>query len=152
MVWQEVFPSSSPKIDADEDRELRLAVQARSGASWALAALVARYQPPVTRYLTRLTGNPDLSRVLAERTFVRMERRLHGPQGGRYLRLWLLRACTEAGLEALRKPRRARMLQLASPPQPAGLLLARGEGRPAERLRAGLSALLGITGQTSRQV
>src|SRR5262249_22133363 len=51
-----------------------------------------------------------------------------------------------------RKPRRARMLQLASPPQPAGLLLARGEGRPSERLRAGLSALLGITGQTSRQV
>src|SRR5262249_39013326 len=111
MVWQDVFPNSNPKIDAEEDRELRLASQARAGAGWALAALVARYQPAVTRYLTRLTGNPDLARVLAERTFVRMERRLHGPQGGQHLRLWLLRSCTETGLEALRKPRRARMLQ-----------------------------------------
>src|SRR5262249_13138011 len=66
--------------------------------------------------------------------------------------LWLLRACTEAGLEALRKPRHARMLQLAGPPQPAGLLPERGAAASAARLRAGLGALLGLTGQTSRQV
>src|SRR5215510_14815541 len=121
MAWQDVFPSLSPKIDAEEDRELRLSLQARSGADWALAALVARYQPPVTRYLTRLTGDADIARALAEHIFLRMDRRLRGPHGGHQLRLWLLRACTEAGLEAVRQPRRPMPARLEGP-RFAGLL------------------------------
>ncbi|HZC78001.1 MAG TPA: hypothetical protein VE258_09650, partial [Ktedonobacterales bacterium] len=101
MAWQDGFPLSASRMDAEQERELRLVAQARAGAEWALAALIARYQPPVTRYLTRLTGDPERSRVLAEAIFVRMARRLRGPQGGQHLRLWLLRACTEVGLDAL---------------------------------------------------
>ena len=153
MAWQDVFPVSSPRIDAEEDREMRLAAQAGAGAEWALTALIARYQPPVTRYLTRLTGNPERARVLAERIFVRMERRIHGPQGGRYLRLWLLRSCTEDGLDALRKPRRAASApRLGAPLRPLALLDAPGVAPHIERLRAGIGAIAGVTSQTSRQV
>src|SRR5258708_27586524 len=141
MAWQDVFPVSSPRIDAEEDREMRLAAQARAGADWALTALVARYQPPVTRYLTRITGNPDLAHRLAERVFVYMERRLHGPQGGRHLRLWLLRSSTEVGLDALRRPRGSSSPRLSGPPRPRGLLSEPGAALRAERLRAGLHAL-----------
>ncbi len=153
MAWQDVFPVSSPRIDAEEERELRLAAQASAGAEWALTALIARYQPPVTRYLTRLIGNPERARVLAERIFVRMERRIHGPQGGRYLRLWLLRSSTEDGLDALRKPRgSAAPPRLGAPLRPLALLDAPGMGPHIARLRAGIGAIAGVTSQTSRQV
>ncbi len=151
MAWQDVLPLSVTRIDAEQERELRLAAQARAGADWALAALVARYQPPVTRYLTRLTGDADLARTLAEHIFLRMDRRLRGPHGGHQLRLWLLRSCTEAGLDAVRRPRRAAPARLESP-QTAGLLAGRvGEGA-AGRLRAGWEAIAEATGTTRRQV
>ena len=131
---------------------MRLAAQARAGAEWAFAALVARYQPPVTRYLSRLTGNPALARTLAERIFVRMERRVRGPQGGLHLRLWVLRACTEAGLEAVRQPRHTHSTARLEGPRPVGLLTGRGSVAAPAKLRAGLDALASLKGTTRRQV
>lgn len=151
MVWQDVFPNVGPKLDAEHERELRLVEQARAGADWAFAALIARYQPPVTRYLTRLTGSPTKARILAEQVFIRMERRLHGSQGGRQLRLWLLRACTEAGLEMLRGPREAKSPRLVESRRPVGLLPS-GTSPAVNFLRAGLGKIATVTGSTSRQV
>jgi RNA polymerase sigma factor (sigma-70 family) len=140
-------------MDAEEEREMRLAAQARAGAEWALAALIARYQPPVLRYLARLTGNPAQAHRLAERIFVRMERRLRGPRGAEHLRLWLLRAATEAGLDALRHPGRSRQpSRLNAPNAPRGLLMDGPTGAATDRLRAGLSRIAEITGTTRRQV
>ncbi len=150
MVWQDAFPGPVSHLDAEQEREQRLAAQARAGAEWALTALIARYQPPVTRYLTRLTGSPDLAAAIAERVFVRMERRLHGPHGGQNLRLWLLRACTESGLDSLRHPKSAGIPRLASPHGPTALIA--GHGGASDRMRAGLGALAQITGSTRRQV
>lgn len=150
MVWQDAFPGPVSHLDAEQEREQRLAAQARAGAEWALTALIARYQPPVTRYLTRLTGSPDLAAAIAERVFVRMERRLRGPQGGQNLRLWLLRACTESGLDALRHPKPADIPRLAGPRGPTALIA--GRGGASDRMRAGLGALAQITGSTRRQV
>src|SRR5579863_9474360 len=137
MVWQDTPPSPGARLDAEQERELRLISQARAGADWALAALVARYQPMVVRYLTRLVGDPERARTLAEKVFVRMERRLRGPHGGDYLRLWLLRACTEDGLDALRRPRRGQAPRLDVPGAPTRLLAER-VGASTQRLRDGL--------------
>ena len=150
MVWQDIPPLPGARLDPDEEQELRLVAQARLGADWALEALIARYQPPVTRYLVRLTGDAEGIAALAERVFLRMERRVRGPQGGEHLRLWLLRACTEIGLDTLRRPHSARPQQLGTS-QPAALLTAR-TGVAAQRLRAGLGKLAEVTGTTSRQV
>lgn len=153
MVWQNMSPFPTPRMDAEEEREMRLAAQARAGAEWALAALIARYQPPVLRYLARLTGDPFQSHRIAERIFVRMERRLRGPHGSEHLRLWLLRAATEAGLDALRHPRRTRQQsRLNAPAGPRGLLADGSTVGATDRLRAGLSRIVAITGSTRRQV
>lgn len=148
MAWQDGFASAGgPAFDAETERERRLALQAKAGAEWALTALIARYQPSVSRYLTRLCGNQALALSLAERVFERMERRLHGPQGGDQLRLWLLRASTEAGLEALRRPRRASAQRLPGPDF-AGLLPSQAG---AESLRKGMDHIRSVAGAISRQ-
>jgi RNA polymerase sigma factor (sigma-70 family) len=152
MVWQDMAPFPTPRMDAEEERELRLAAQARAGAEWALAALIARYQPPVVRYLARLTGDAAQSHVMAQQIFVRMERRVRGPHGGDHLRLWLLRAATETGLDTLRHPKRARQSRLNAPPGPRGLLMDGLPGSASDRLRAGLDKIAEITGSTRRQV
>lgn len=152
MVWQDMSPFPTPRMDAEEERELRLAAQARAGAEWALAALIARYQPPVVRYLARLTGDAAQSHTMAQHIFVRMERRVRGPHGGEHLRLWLLRAATETGLDALRHPKRARQSRLNAPPGPRGLLMDGLPGSASDRLRAGLDKIAEITGSTRRQV
>jgi RNA polymerase sigma factor (sigma-70 family) len=150
MAWQDMFAGSTARIDAEYEQELHLADQARLGADWALGALIARYQPTVTRYLTRLTGNPPHAQQLSEQIFLRMERRLHGPHGGQHLRLWLLRACTESGLDELRRPNRtAPHAQLATP-KPRVLLPELGNS--TDRIRSGLEALADKTGSTRRQL
>lgn len=151
MIWQDGFSGvgAGGRTDPEEEREVRLAAQVRAGAEWALAALVARYQPPVARYLTRLTGDPAIARRKAEQIFVRMERRVRGPHGGHNLRLWLLRAATEDGLEYLRSPGKQGKPQLEQP-HPAGLLP--GATSAAQRLKASLGSLASRTGTTGRQV
>ncbi|MFI5276647.1 MAG: RNA polymerase sigma factor [Ktedonobacterales bacterium] len=151
MVWQEAFPpTGGPAFDAETERERRLAAQARAGAAWALTALIARYQPTVVRYLTRLSGNQAQAQRMAERIFQRMERRLHGPQGAENLRLWLLRACTEAGLDALRRPN-ARSAPRIGGSSVAGLLTPQSGASPQSMLRGGLHRLRKGGGGVERQ-
>lgn len=152
MAWQETPLAPDTHLDAETEREFRLVAQARAGAGWARAALIARYQPAVVRYLVRLTGDPVQARVLAERVFRRMERRIRGPHGGEYLRLWLLRACTESGLDALRHPPHTEPKKpQVEAPNPAGLLAERVNSS-AQRLRDGLERIAERTDSTRRQV
>lgn len=151
MVWQDAFSSTGgPTFDAEGERERRLAAQARAGAEWALTALIARYQPTVVRYLTRLCGNQAQAQRLAERIFQRMERRLHGPHGAENLRLWLLRACTEAGLDTLRRPDGATRPRLG-PSGVAGLLTEVSGKDSSGLLQSGLRRLRKVSGSADRQ-
>ncbi len=103
-MWKRDLGPLIPTLDAEQEREQRLMAQARSGAIWALDALVARYQSTLIRYLTRLTGDKERAEALTEETLVRMERRLYIPRPIIDLRLWLLRAATDAGLEYAAAP------------------------------------------------
>ncbi len=154
MAWQDLFPLSTPRVDVEREQELHLAAQAHAGADWALAALVARYQPVVVRYLVRLTGNPQRATQLSVGIFTRMEQRVLGPHGGEHLRLWLLRASTEAGLDALRRPGASRAPRLAgAPSNTMGLLAAQTSSAPAgKRLRGRLAELTGTTRRQVRQL
>lgn len=151
MVWRETFPPANElSLDVEAERERRLAAQARAGADWALTALIARYQPTVTRYLTRLCGDQVRAREMAERVFQRMERRLHGPHGAENLRLWLLRASTEAGLEALRRPRRPQAPRLEAT-RVAGLLPEESGDGARGVLEDGIKRLKNVVGAVGRQ-
>jgi RNA polymerase sigma factor (sigma-70 family) len=151
MVWQDIVLFPGPHVDVEQEREARLAAQARAGADWALSALIARYQPVVIRYLTRLTGDSMRAAILAERIFVRMERRIRGPHGAQHLRLWLLRASTETGLDMLRNPHRIQPPRLQGG-SPRGLIAERASSRTTQRLRESLNRITGLPGSTSRQV
>ncbi|GAC1449552.1 MAG: hypothetical protein PVSMB4_07810 [Ktedonobacterales bacterium] len=137
MVWHELVASPGGGIDPEREQERRLAAQARAGAEWALTALIARYQPAVVRYLVRLTGSTQRGQALAQQVFVRMGKRLRGPHGGDHLRLWLLRAATEMGLEVLRHPTRSTPARLTAPEGPVALLAGRTSGNPVLRLMTG---------------
>jgi RNA polymerase sigma factor (sigma-70 family) len=148
-MWKRDLGPFIPTLDAEQEREQRLMAQARSGAIWALDALVARYQSTLIRYLTRLTGDKERAEALTEETLVRMERRLYIPRPIIDLRLWLLRAATDAGLETLRRPLK----------QPPRLVATSGpallpEGRvatPSQRLRTTLGRLTQPRGARERQ-
>lgn len=139
-MWQRVLSPDTGEMDPEHEQELRLVAQARAGAAWALSALVARYQPPVVRYLVRLTGSAEPARALAEEVLVRMAKRVRGPRGGEHLRLWLLRACTEVGLEALRRPTRAAPRRLSAGHGPVALLAGRVGEMPVGRWVIGWGA------------
>lgn len=159
MTWKQRSGPPGTKIDAEQEREQRLIAQARAGADWALAALVARYQPTIVRYLTRLTGDQERAALMAEDVFVRMERRLYGPRGGDYLRLWLLRSATDMGLDHLRRPDHRRPLQLHGAESRVNLLAdpaadpaaAPAKG-PVRALRSGLSRLARARASVQRQL
>ena len=148
-MWKRDLGPLIPTLDPEHERETRLMAQARSGAIWALDALVARYQSTLTRYLTRLVGDKERAETLTEDVLVRMERRLYVPRPVPDLRLWLLRAATDAGLDTLRRPSK----------QPARLTPASGpallpEGRqatPSQKLRTTLGRLAQPRGARERQ-
>jgi RNA polymerase sigma factor (sigma-70 family) len=149
-MWRRDLGPLTPTLDPEQEREQRLMAQARSGALWALDALVARYQSTLTRYLTRLTGDKERAAALTEDVLVRMERRLYIPRPVIDLRLWLLRAATDAGLDVLRRPQK-QPPRLTTASGPIGLLLEGREATPTQRLRLTLSRLAQPRGARERQ-
>jgi DNA-directed RNA polymerase specialized sigma24 family protein len=149
MIWRDAGATADGEIDPERELELRLVAQAHAGAAWALSSLVARYQPPVVRYLIRLTGDQEKAYGLAEQVFVRMARRVRGPHHGEHLRLWLLRTSTDLGLEVLRQPMGAVPAQLAAPRAPRALPPARARGGTVSRM---LRAMSGRSRKTPRPV
>jgi len=148
-MWKRDLGPFIPTLDAEQEREQRLMAQARSGAIWALDALVARYQSTLIRYLTRLMGDKERAEALTEETLVRMERRLYIPRPIIDLRLWLLRAATDAGLETLRRPLKQppRLVAISGP-----ALLPEGRvATPSQRLRTTLGRLTQPRGARERQ-
>jgi DNA-directed RNA polymerase specialized sigma24 family protein len=143
MIWRDGGATADGEIDPERELELRLVAQVHAGAAWALSSLVARYQPPVVRYLIRLTGDTEKAHAAAEQVFVRMARRLRGPQRGEQLRLWLLRTSTDLGLEVLRQPLGAAPGQLAGPKAPPAL-------PPAKRRPGAVSRMVRAFGSRSR--
>jgi RNA polymerase sigma factor (sigma-70 family) len=142
MIWRDTGLPATGEIDPEQELELRLVAHARAGAAWALSSLVARYQPPVVRYLARLLGDRERAYALAEQVFVRMGRRLRGPHGGHHLRLWLLRTATDAGLDMLRNPQRNRLPRLSAPDGPAALLPEPDADKSVKQLFTTLGARL----------
>jgi RNA polymerase sigma factor (sigma-70 family) len=134
MIWRDARAPATGEIDPERELELRLITHVHAGAAWALSSLVARYQPPVVRYLIRLTGDPERAHALAEQVFVRMARRLRGPHRGEHLRLWLLRTATEVGLDVLRRPASNRPAQLAAPARAPALLPGQVRKGPVARM------------------
>jgi RNA polymerase sigma factor (sigma-70 family) len=69
----------------------------------------ARHHPPLCRYLTRLTGDPDLAADLAQEAFVRLLEQDPPPAA---VRPWLFRVATNLVRDTARRTRRRQVLVL----------------------------------------
>jgi RNA polymerase sigma-70 factor (ECF subfamily) len=83
--------------------DARLVELARQGDDAAFAALVGRYERKLIRVLTRLVGDPELARDLAQETFWRVYGRLDRFDTGRRFGPWLFRVGVNLGLDHLRR-------------------------------------------------
>src|SRR5947209_11455843 len=67
---------------------------ARSGDGQAFAQLFHTYNGQICTYLSRLVGNDDTGRDLAQETFIRAWKNLPGMQGDAQFKPWLYRIAT----------------------------------------------------------
>jgi RNA polymerase sigma-70 factor, ECF subfamily len=96
-------------LATDDTRSADLRIT--DGAS-DFAAVVEVHWSSVYRLLHSLTGNTHDAEELTQETFLRALRRRDSFRPGTNLRSWLLRIATNAGLDMLRKQKRARRRDL----------------------------------------
>lgn len=94
---------AEPEARPTEAGDARLVEQARRGDDDAFAALVARYERKLLRVLTRLVGDPEQARDLAQETFWRVYGRLDRFDTTRRFGPWLFRVGVNLAMDALRR-------------------------------------------------
>ena len=96
-----VEPPASGRVE--EAGDARLVEQAREGDDRAFATLVARYERPLIRVLSRLVRDEELARDLAQETFWKVYNRLDRFDTSRRFGPWLFRIGVNLTLDALRR-------------------------------------------------
>lgn len=106
--------------------------------------LFAEHHPSLFRYLTRMTGDPDLAADAAQEAFVKL---VEAPPNTGETRAWLFRVGTNAAREAARtRSRRLRLLERSPERTPLGDApltpdAALDAGENQRRVRAALAGL-----------
>ncbi|MBM3473978.1 MAG: sigma-70 family RNA polymerase sigma factor [Armatimonadetes bacterium] len=126
------------------DEELpdgQLACAAAAGDMWALEELFRRYEPRVVRYLQRLVRDEEGADDLFQDASLRAYVNLSSFHPDRSFRAWLYRIATNAGLDWIRRRRRALPAAQAEGvgPPPEVLVIERDLVRRAEQAMAELS-------------
>jgi RNA polymerase sigma-70 factor, ECF subfamily len=102
---------------------------ARTGDDAAFSALFAQYRVPVTGYLQRMVGDPEVAADLAQDTFLKAYRALERTTPDLNFRAWIYRIATNTALSYHRRQRLLRWLPFGPGiPEPAT------EARLGERL------------------
>ncbi len=86
--------------------------QVRTGNAGAFAAIVEHYQPPIQRYLYRLTGDYELAKDLAQDTFIQAFRRIMITDSQLTVRAWLYGIATKCAQQSRRRARLLSFLPL----------------------------------------
>jgi RNA polymerase sigma-70 factor (ECF subfamily) len=85
--------------------EAQVISQVRTGATEAFREIVEHYQAPIVRYLSRLTGDTEVARDLAQDTFVQAYKRILKTRSELHLKAWLYRIATNNALQYHRRRR-----------------------------------------------
>jgi RNA polymerase sigma-70 factor, ECF subfamily len=80
-------------------------VLARAGDGQAFRELFRSFQEPICRYLTRMVGNDEVGRDLAQETFLLAWKKLSSLQDALLFKSWLYRIATNIALSHLRHVR-----------------------------------------------
>ncbi len=87
----------------------------REGNSNAFAGIVEHYQAPLQRYLYRLTGDFELSKDLAQDTFVQAYKSILKTDSELSLRAWLYRIAENNARQHFRRKKLISFLPFSSP-------------------------------------
>jgi RNA polymerase sigma-70 factor (ECF subfamily) len=77
----------------------------RTGATDAFGEIVEHYQAPIVRYLSRLTGDAEVARDLAQDTFVQAYRGILKTRSELHFKAWLYRIARNNALQYHRRRR-----------------------------------------------
>ena len=77
----------------------------REGQKDAFDEIVVSYEMPLTRYLARLTGNTEVARDLAQKTFLQAYKGILKTRSDLSLKAWLFRIATNNALQHQRRKR-----------------------------------------------
>ena len=100
---------------ADDPALGALVQRAQQGEHAAFAALFERYNAPICRYLTRLVGNAELGRDLAQDTFFQAWRSLPRLRESERFSPWLYQIATNLARSHARRARLIRWLPWSDP-------------------------------------
>jgi RNA polymerase sigma-70 factor (ECF subfamily) len=116
-----------------------------------VSGLFAEHHAPLFRYLSRLTGDPDVAEDAAQEAFVKLVER---PPAPGETRAWLYRVGTNAAWLALRtRGRRRRLLDAAPERAPVGdAPPAPDAAAEVAEVRARVRAALDALGEKERQI
>ncbi|MDP6421137.1 MAG: RNA polymerase sigma factor [SAR202 cluster bacterium] len=85
--------------------DTQVIAQVRTGQTDAFGHIVERYQLPIVRYLTRLTGNIETARDLAQDTFLQAYKSILKTKSELSLKAWLYRIATNNARQFHRRRR-----------------------------------------------
>ena len=85
--------------------EAQVISEVRTGATEAFGEIVEHYQAPIVRYLSRLTGDPEVARDLAQDTFVQAYKGILKTRSELRFKAWLYRIATNNALQYHRRRR-----------------------------------------------
>jgi RNA polymerase sigma-70 factor, ECF subfamily len=91
---------------AEADPGVSLLARARTGDEDAFRLIFERYSRPVTGFLYSMVNRPDLAEELAQETFVRAYRGMHGMREESSLSTWLFGIARNVARESVRSRRR----------------------------------------------
>jgi RNA polymerase sigma-70 factor (ECF subfamily) len=75
-----------------------------AGEKLTLDSVYLQYRQPIERYLTQLSGSPDLAEDLTQETFARVCASAHSFRGESSLATWLFRIARNTYLNSARRP------------------------------------------------
>lgn len=124
--------SDAPRPCDSSDEDLFRRFQ-RAGDEAAFEALVHRYEPHLFGYLRRYVRSPELAEDVSQATFLQVHLKRGSFAEGRRFRPWLYAIATHQAIDALRRNRRHRHVDLDTrlTGQATGTLAAGFPGREA---------------------
>jgi RNA polymerase sigma-70 factor (ECF subfamily) len=102
---------AAARLDEDTDEELIRRFQ-RSGDTAAFEALVHRYERDLFGYLRRYLHSAEMAEDVFQATFLQVHLKRNAFEDGRRFRPWLYAIATHQAIDAQRRNRRHRMVEL----------------------------------------
>lgn len=110
LMFQSGYGSGTSMLANDDTLDSELVMRAQQADRAAFTTLFERYNAGICTYLTRMVGNNEDGRELAQETFLKAWRGLPGLREASQFKPWLYRIATNLAYDYGRRQQKIRML------------------------------------------